>query len=309
MKFQWLLIFACLLITACNQTPNEGVPGTPTSTATPGTSAEPADMPTEGAALKREPLSPEARFSGAQRKYKTAVEQFVNEYEAAEDADRAALAKEKFPKAEDYAEEFMNIAVDHPRSEVAFDSLCWIVSNARAGDISDKAFELLFANYIEKEALKDICMSLSYGDPGPQVESRLNQLIDSSPHDSVKAAATFALASYFSRLPQTRQFVASHPEQVGFSPASVKYLNEREVSPMTIEALHQTLISDFPDLKPRQGSKRTYRAMAEQSLFELNNLAIGKIAPEIEGDDLDGVTFKLSDYRGKVVVLDFWGDW
>ena len=24
---------------------------------------------------------------------------------------------------------------------------------------------------------------------------------------------------------------------------------------------------------------------------------------------LDGVAFKLSDYKGKVVFLDFWGDW
>jgi hypothetical protein len=32
-------------------------------------------------------------------------------------------------------------------------------------------------------------------------------------------------------------------------------------------------------------------------------------APEIAGEDLDGVPFRLSDYRGKVVVLDFWGDW
>lgn len=38
-------------------------------------------------------------------------------------------------------------------------------------------------------------------------------------------------------------------------------------------------------------------------------LAIGQVAPEIEGPDIDGVKFKLSDYRGKVVVLDFWGDW
>ncbi|MBM3961406.1 MAG: hypothetical protein FJ306_05825 [Planctomycetes bacterium] len=35
----------------------------------------------------------------------------------------------------------------------------------------------------------------------------------------------------------------------------------------------------------------------------------GNVAPDIEGADLDGVAFKLSDYRGKVVFLDFWGDW
>jgi hypothetical protein len=38
-------------------------------------------------------------------------------------------------------------------------------------------------------------------------------------------------------------------------------------------------------------------------------LGVGCTAPEIEGVDLDGVQFKLSDYRGKVVFLDFWGDW
>ena len=37
--------------------------------------------------------------------------------------------------------------------------------------------------------------------------------------------------------------------------------------------------------------------------------AVGMAAPVIEGADVDGVHFKLSDYRGKVVVLDFWGDW
>jgi hypothetical protein len=36
---------------------------------------------------------------------------------------------------------------------------------------------------------------------------------------------------------------------------------------------------------------------------------IGQVAPEIQGTDADGKEFKLSDYRGKVVVLDFWGGW
>jgi thiol-disulfide isomerase/thioredoxin len=36
---------------------------------------------------------------------------------------------------------------------------------------------------------------------------------------------------------------------------------------------------------------------------------VGDLAPEISGEDLDGKVFKLSDYRGKVVMLDFWALW
>ena len=35
---------------------------------------------------------------------------------------------------------------------------------------------------------------------------------------------------------------------------------------------------------------------------------VGKQAPDIEGEDQDGKHFKLSDYRGKVVLLYFWND-
>jgi hypothetical protein len=50
-------------------------------------------------------------------------------------------------------------------------------------------------------------------------------------------------------------------------------------------------------------------AEAKEALFEVEQLAIGCQAPEIEGVDVEGVAFKLSDYRGKVVLLDFWGFW
>src|SRR5262249_45672014 len=48
---------------------------------------------------------------------------------------------------------------------------------------------------------------------------------------------------------------------------------------------------------------------AEGELFELLHLGKGMMAPDIEAEDLDGQKFKLSDYRGKVVLLDFWGNW
>jgi hypothetical protein len=45
---------------------------------------------------------------------------------------------------------------------------------------------------------------------------------------------------------------------------------------------------------------------AKKELYELRHLSIGMKVPEIEGEDQDGKKFKLSDYRGKVVLLDFW---
>jgi len=43
-------------------------------------------------------------------------------------------------------------------------------------------------------------------------------------------------------------------------------------------------------------------------LFSIRDLAVGRQAPDIEGKDQDGKRFKLSDYRGKVVLLYFWND-
>ena len=37
--------------------------------------------------------------------------------------------------------------------------------------------------------------------------------------------------------------------------------------------------------------------------------AVGNTAPEMDGFDADGKPLKLSDYRGKVVLLDFWATW
>src|SRR5205823_3493279 len=38
-------------------------------------------------------------------------------------------------------------------------------------------------------------------------------------------------------------------------------------------------------------------------------LHVGQRAPDLDGLDLDGKAFKLSDYRGQVVLVYFWGHW
>ena len=50
-------------------------------------------------------------------------------------------------------------------------------------------------------------------------------------------------------------------------------------------------------------------AKAKLLLAKIQRFGLGKPAPDIAGQDLLGRAFKLSDYRGKVVLLDFWGFW
>ncbi len=62
-------------------------------------------------------------------------------------------------------------------------------------------------------------------------------------------------------------------------------------------------------IEERLARKTTLGQEAEARLDDMVNLAVGKPAPDIEGVDVDGKPLRLSDYRGKVVMLVFWGSW
>ncbi len=74
-----------------------------------------------------------------------------------------------------------------------------------------------------------------------------------------------------------------------------------------LDELMVLLRNDYKDELDSKG--RRLGEVVEGKLRQMNDLVVGKVAPEIEGKDLDGAPFKLSDYRGKIVVLDFWGNW
>lgn len=46
-----------------------------------------------------------------------------------------------------------------------------------------------------------------------------------------------------------------------------------------------------------------------KEFLETNSLNIGDLAPNIEGRTLDGKSVKLTELKGKVVLLDFWAAW
>jgi peroxiredoxin len=80
----------------------------------------------------------------------------------------------------------------------------------------------------------------------------------------------------------------------------------RVTQAMLSAAQEARIVGYFDDLVKKHPD---HAELLRKQQVGVTSRTIGKIAPEIVGKDLDGVEFKLSDYRGKVVVLAFSGDW
>ena len=138
-----------------------------------------------------------------------------------------------------------------------------------------KYIDVLVDHHAESSKLGDLSLQAIYA---PGTTPLLKAILDHSPHTDVKGKAAFARANQLSNAQNSDK-------------------DEKR-----IEALANQTIELL-------GEKHQIAAMAKGLVFELKNLSIGKKAPEIVGKDLEDVEFQLSDYAGKVVILDFWGDW
>lgn len=102
------------------------------------------------------------------------------------------------------------------------------------------------------------------------------------------------------------EYVKAYPEDV----RSAIYLMRHPVKD-TFLAYYETLGEEVREgfLKEKL---EAFRLNAER-MRELNVNArltgIGAAAPDFEMTDVDGRSFRLSDYKDKYVVLDFWGTW
>lgn len=154
-------------------------------------------------------------------------------------------------------------------------SLLMVRTTSRA--TADKVAQILVDNFSDNDELGMVCVRIAQN---PQNQGTLRQVIEKTKNDSVKGHALFALATA---------------------------LAGRRLEPnKEAEELLTRVVTDFGDIQSYRG---TLGKMAEGPLFEMQHLQIGMNVPNIEGEDVDGEAFQLADYKGKVVVLDFWGDW
>ncbi len=250
-----------------------------------------ADQPKGGSDPPKEkstpdkPQTPEEQFKALLKKQREDQQAFMKAYTSAKtDEERQKLA-ENYPDPKKYEKEIFELAEKNPKEPFAAEALIWVVNNR--GTNSSQALEMLVKDHLENKKIGSIAQGLVYSQ-APNADKILLAILEKNPDHAVQGQACLALGR---RMKQKANRSGS-ADTADIKDAE-KYFN------MTVEK--------YSDVK--YFGKKTLGDAAKGALFEIHNLAIGMTAPEIEGKDIDGKDFKLSDYRGKVVLLDFWGNW
>ncbi len=178
-------------------------------------------------------------------------------------------------------------------TEAGFDAKLWLMGSGSIGmereDREAAQAEILDAIFAKYQRTEHMAKLASFYDS--LFEERQIYLREESPHATVRAAMIYYVA-------QDADF------QIAYGGNEV----DRDAMMETRKANLQRLVDEYYDTPIGES---TYGQTAErmQSAHDPAALAIGKKAPEIIGTNVDGEEMKLSDYLGKVVVIDFWGDW
>ncbi|HEX2868193.1 MAG TPA: TlpA disulfide reductase family protein [Ignavibacteriales bacterium] len=79
---------------------------------------------------------------------------------------------------------------------------------------------------------------------------------------------------------------------------------------VNIGGIYKGLLANIPPEKMVPQVKRSYDAMKRNEEGQkFTESIVGKDAPEFEFETIKGEKKKLSDFKGKYVLLDFWGTW
>ncbi len=172
-----------------------------------------------------------------------------------------------------------------------------------------KVVTLLLRDHLHSDQLGPVIDRMRYG-YRLEFEKFLRAVLRDNAHPEIQGLACLALARFLNDRLRAVQLAADRPGMVEFSNKVfgenyLPQLKQRHRNGLAkqIETLFEQA-TKFADVKTPRGG--TVAAQAQMELRGIRHLSVGKVAPDIKGKDQDGRAFKLSEYRGKVVLLYFW---
>jgi hypothetical protein len=269
---------------------------------------------TEGKGQDR-PATPAEQYKALLKEYQEASSGKV-----LSDEERLKFVGRVYKLRNNLALKFVELAEKNPKDPIALDALLqavwqvngtpWPVELVGTDSAGPRALAILQRDHLPSDQLGPLCQRISFGFC-KEYETFLRAALAGNPHRQVQGLACLGLAHFLSSRRQRLDLVQEQPELARefedlFGKEYLQDLlrQDRTRAAREVEALFEQAAEQYGDVKVPDGGTVGEKARAE--LFEVRHLRVGKEAPDIEGEDQDGKRFKLSDYRGKVVLLDFW---
>jgi S1-C subfamily serine protease/peroxiredoxin len=212
--------------------------------------------------------------------------QYIRKLKAAKsEVERGRLAA-KNPVIE-YMEKLYKLSEKHRHEAVALEALASacdlaVYDRTHAGSTLRAVTNRLVEDHIKDEKLGDVAIVFLKAVPG-DVHAFLNAVAAKSPHREVQGFALFVLAVHQSD--------------------ALEGANKADEA--KVVTLLKRIAKDYGDVPM---GETTLGEMVGPQLYEVENLTVGKKAPDVKGKDFEGRNLKLTDYRNKVIVLDFFSD-
>lgn len=194
-----------------------------------------------------------------------------------------------------------HLAADRESPSVRFEALMLILQFAEdlnseeAVSIWSQSVDHLINGYVNDPKICRVLEDYSILSPElrAQADEYLHRILEKTDNVAVVGNCKYA---------QLAQFMVKEQYCGGLTP------EERRIAIQGLQELRNSYGKEA-NANPRLHFGATLEDVARGDIFELESLRIGATAPEVAGVDMEGLPFRLSDYRGKTVMLHFWGDW
>jgi hypothetical protein len=251
------------------------------------------DEPKKGAPPAKEPPASLAeRIKNLEKELTTKRNDLIKRVQETKDNEEREKIIQEFRELQSSAgPRFLELVRKQPQDPAALGALKSVLNFGNSQKDRKEVIKMLAEHHATRSGIGDLALQLA--DDDPAVLAFLQQVSQSNPNHDDQGKALFALGAMYKR------------KAAGDDTKE----DERAQAKAEASKALQTVLTKFADVQVKD---KTLAKLAEGYLAGLKNierLQVGKEAPEIEGQDLDGKPFKLSDYRGKVVFLDYWAHW
>jgi thiol-disulfide isomerase/thioredoxin len=233
-----------------------------------------------------------AKLDAVKSKFKSDIDELVTRFQKATTAqEKKGIQTEAKELAVLTAGKVLKVAEENPKDDVTAEAIQFAFFNlvpigASGADI-DKLVAIAGEHHINSPKLKEVV--LAAGQLGSAGEKLLQAAAEKSTDKEIKSIALYSLG-------------------MAYSERSTDTADEKAAAELTAKAI------DSLEKAVKEGGEvklgdQTIGELAKDEITGLKTLSIGNTAPDIEGTTLDGKKVKLSDYKGKVVLLDIWATW